>query len=163
MYMQPILSALSPVKVKASIPGYSYMLSRDKIETISLSLKKFMLDQKPFLKIGYCIRDLANEIGVPAYQLSAYINQKLGMNFNDYFNWFRVRHCQDLMRTGMVDRLNLRGLAFRCGFNNRNTLTTAFKKFTGLNPSEYAKSTTAKNSGLYIYMSEMPVDKAAEK
>jgi AraC-like DNA-binding protein len=161
--MQPILSALSPVKGKEASSSYSYMLSREKIEMISQVLKQYMLDKKPFLKIGYCIRDLATEIGVPAYQVSAYINQKLGMNFNDYFNWFRVRHCQDLMRNGLVERLNLRGLAFRCGFNNRNTLTTAFKKFTGLTPSEYSKSVNAKNSSLYIFMAEMPVDKAAEK
>jgi AraC-like DNA-binding protein len=95
--------------------------------------------EKPFLKTGYCIRDLGDEIGIPSYQLSAYINQLLGMNFSEYFNWFRIRHCQELMQSRLVDRLNLRGLAYKCGFSNRNTLTTAFKKFTGVTPSDYGK------------------------
>ena len=98
-----------------------------------------MNERKPFLNKGYCIHDLANEIGIHAYQLSAYINQYLGMNFNEYFNGFRIRHCQELMQNGLVEQLNLSGLAYKCGFSNRNTLTTAFKKFTGVTPSGYGK------------------------
>ena len=102
-------------------------------------LQTYMHEKRPFLRTGYTIRDLGEEMGIPSYQLSAFINQWLGMNFNEYFNWFRVQHCQELMASGDTDRLNLRGLAYRCGFNNRNTLTTAFKKFTGRTPSAYFK------------------------
>jgi AraC-like DNA-binding protein len=51
-----------------------------------------------------------------------------------------VGHCQKLMKSGAVDRLNMHGLAFECGFHNRNSFTTAFKKFTGRTPSDYLKS-----------------------
>jgi AraC-like DNA-binding protein len=118
-------------------PAYYYLLSQDRIEYIDSKLQTFMDEHKPYLKFRYAIRNLAEDIGVHAYQLSAYLNREVGLNFNDYLNQFRVRHCEELMRTGLVDKLNLKGLAFRCGFNNRNTLTTAFKKFTGLTPSEY--------------------------
>ncbi|HEY4286621.1 MAG TPA: AraC family transcriptional regulator [Puia sp.] len=126
-----------------------YFLTHEKIECISSMLEAFMQDKKPFLKIGYCIRDLGEELGIPSYQLSAFINQLLGMNFNEYCNSYRVRHCQELMQTGLVDRLNLRGLAKRCGFNNRNTLTTAFKKFTGVTPSDYSRSRNSGKLSLY--------------
>src|ERR1700754_2081838 len=162
--MQPILfRVLPPVQERDAAPCYSYYLTPDKIDCIANVLKRFMLDQKPFLRTGYCIRELANEIRVPAYQVSAYINQQLGMNFNDYFNWFRVRHCQDLMQKGLVNRLNLRGLAFRCGFNNRNTLTTAFKKFTGITPSEYSRSVSQSNPGIYVIWEGVTIDQAPEK
>ena len=77
---------------------------------------------------------------IPAYQLSAFLNREIGLNFNDYLNQQRVRYCRRiLIQKGMVHQLNLKGLALQCGFNNRNTLTTAFKKFTGFTPSRYQK------------------------
>jgi AraC-like DNA-binding protein len=162
--MQSILfRVLPPIQEKDVASCYSYCLSQDKIDSIGNELKRFMLDQKPFLRTGYCIRELATEIRIPAYQVSAYINQHLGMNFNDYFNWFRVRHCQDLMQKGLVNRLNLRGLAYRCGFNNRNTLTTAFKKFTGVTPSEYSRSVSQNNPGIYVIWEGVTIDQAPEK
>ena len=119
--------------------GNSYLLTQDRIEDIATRLQHFMEDQRPYLKFGYSIRDLATDIHVPAYQLSAYLNRQVGLNFNDFLNQFRVRYCEDLIKNGMDYQLNLKGLAFKCGFSNRNTLTTAFKKFTGFTPSCYSK------------------------
>ena len=41
----------------------------------------------------------------------------------------------------------LEAIAEESGFNNRNTFTVAFKKVTGLNPSEFLKDI---NTGKYI-------------
>jgi AraC-like DNA-binding protein len=99
-----------------------------------------MEDQKPYLSPGFSIRHLAKTVQVPAYQLSAFINQQLGMNYNDYINRLRIRYCIELIQTGLANDLNLRGLAYRCGFSHRNTLSIAFKKFTGVNPSAFPGS-----------------------
>lgn len=120
-------------------PFHSYELTAERIENISEQLHKFVLEKEPFLQFGYSIRDLAEDIDIPAYQLSAFINRELGLNFNDYLNQFRIRYCEELIQKGMVSQLNLKGLALKCGFTNRNTLTTAFKKFTGFTPSRYLK------------------------
>jgi AraC-like DNA-binding protein len=115
-------------------------LTPDRIEMITSLLKRHLLDEKPFLKARYSIRHLADSVQIPAYILSAYLNREAGMNFNDYLNRFRVNHCVDLMRSGRARELNMNGLAHVCGFNNRNTFTTAFKKFTGTTPSNYQRS-----------------------
>lgn len=119
--------------------NYTFALSPEQITHIRDLLFKFISEQQPFLKNGYCIRDLADDIKVPSYQISAFLNREIGMNFNDFMNQFRVKYCEDLMLSGVVGRLNLKGLALQCGFNNRNTLTTAFRKFTGLTPSEFTR------------------------
>jgi AraC-like DNA-binding protein len=111
-----------------------------KTQAIAYLLNRFMRDQRPYLKVRYTIRHLASDLETPAYLLSAFINQELGVNFNDYFNQFRVRHCQVLMQDCLVEEFNLRGLARVCGFTNRNTFTAAFKKFTGMPPSVYKKN-----------------------
>ncbi|MES1160269.1 MAG: helix-turn-helix domain-containing protein, partial [Bacteroidota bacterium] len=90
-----------------------------------------------FLQFEYSINHLAKDINIPAYQLSAFINRVIGLNFNEYINRFRVRYCEELIQKGMADELNMKGLALKCGFHNRNSLTHAFKKFTGFTPSRY--------------------------
>jgi transcriptional regulator GlxA family with amidase domain len=116
---------------------HPYSLSRERVLDISQRLHHFMQTSKPFLKYRYSIRSLAEDIDVQAYQLSAYLNKEINLRFNDYLNQFRIQHCENLIRRGMVKDLNLKGLALICGFQNRNTLTSAFKKFTGLTPSGY--------------------------
>jgi len=102
-------------------------------------VEEFMQVQRPFLKPGYNIQALASVMGIPSYQLSAIINRQVGINFNDYMNRYRVKYCENLIQNGEASNLNLKGLATNCGFHNRNTFTIAFKKFTGLAPSNYTR------------------------
>jgi AraC-like DNA-binding protein len=125
---------------------YSYELTADRVEYISNQLERFVHNEKPFLQYRYSIRDLANDIHAPGYQLSAYLNQILGVNFNDYLNKYRVKYCEELIHDGLVAQFNLKGLAQSCGFNNRNTFSSAFKKFTGYTPSFYMKANHSKNA-----------------
>ena len=62
------------------------------------------------------------------------------MHFSDYLNRFRIEYCERIMNDTSAGAFSFKELAFKCGFNNRNTFTTAFKKFTGKTPSEYIKS-----------------------
>jgi AraC-like DNA-binding protein len=124
---------------KRKLLSSSYVLNADKIGSISERLQTFMQEKKPYLKNRYSIRSLAQDINVHAYQLSAYFSQEEHVRFNDYVNRFRIRYCESLIQKGMVNDLNMKGLALVCGFQNRNTLTSAFKKFTGCTPSVYTK------------------------
>jgi AraC-like DNA-binding protein len=118
----------------------TYSISPEKAHDISERLQQFMFKEKPFLRYRYSIRTLADDIQVQAYQLSAFLNQEKHLRFNDYLNRFRIEYCENLIHEGLVKDLNMKGLALICGFQNRNTLTSAFKKFTGLTPSHYTKS-----------------------
>jgi AraC-like DNA-binding protein len=108
-------------------------------ELIKYRLEEFMNREKPFLKPGYSIKELATDLHMPSYKLSAYINKRMGMNFNDYLNQFRIKYCEELIKRQTDGKPLMQQLAQRCGFHNRNSFTTAFKKFTGRTPSDYAK------------------------
>ena len=124
---------------KRAMHYHPYTLSREKARDISLRLQEFMLASKPFLKYRYSIRSLAQDIDVQAYQLSTFLNKEINLRFTDYLNQFRIEYCENLIKKGFAKDLNLKGLALICGFQNRNTLTSAFKKFTGLTPSGYSR------------------------
>jgi AraC-like DNA-binding protein len=116
-----------------------YELTPEKTRFISIELNCFMSESKAFLRSRYAIRNLADDVNIPSYQLSAFLNREIGLNFNDFLNYYRVKYCKELIKQGLISDLNLKGIALQCGFNNRNTFSTAFKKFTGISPSYYLK------------------------
>lgn len=115
-------------------------LSSENIEDLKWRLTVLMDDKKPFLIKGYHMKDMADELRIPVYQLSAFMNQVMGMNFNDYVNRFRIRYCESLLQNNQKPRPSLKELASESGFNNRNSFADAFKKFTGQRPSDYLKN-----------------------
>ena len=123
-------------KKKGSSKEY---LSSHQIEVLKARLEEFMEQKQPYLKPGYSIKDMSNDLDIPAYQLSGFINRTIGMHFNDFLNKSRIKYCEDLIKNNLALKTNLKELAFKCGFNNRNSFTTAFKKFTGQTPSDYTK------------------------
>jgi AraC-like DNA-binding protein len=124
---------LAQIKTKPT-PDHIYL------QRLSAQLEKFMREEKPFLDPDYTLRQLAEAIGVPLYKLSAYLNQTTGTNFSDFLNQWRIRYCLDLIHEKKLHNLNLNGIAGKCGFNNRNTFSSAFKKVTGQAPSVYLHS-----------------------
>jgi len=114
-------------------------LTKKQLSHMKYELEFFLQRNQPFLQHSYSLQQLATSLSFPLYQLSALINQEYGTNFNDLINKYRIEHALRIIKEGKNNNLNINGLADRCGFNNRNSFTNAFKKFTGLTPSEYFK------------------------
>jgi YesN/AraC family two-component response regulator len=136
--LQNVLRRLGFVK-KYKTVGILISSGNDKTRQVMARMNQLMEEHRPFLRARYSIRNLAEELNIPSHHLSALLNKHMGVSFNDYLNNHRIRHCQELIRHGAAGNLNLKGLSAECGFNNRNSFTTAFKKFTGHNPSVFAK------------------------
>ena len=117
----------------------SAFLNREKTALVTRQLDQLMEERQPYLIENYSLKNLADELDMHQYQLSAFLNHEIGMNFHNYLNQFRVKYCKILIEQGATQQLNLKGLASKCGFHNRNTFTTAFKKFTNFTPIEYIK------------------------
>jgi AraC-like DNA-binding protein len=131
----------TPVDEKAGIYPMKPLqkLSRKQIAQMKYEIESLLQRHQPFLKHGYTLQEMATSLSYPLYQLSALINQEYGSNFNELINKYRIEYAVDIIKQGKFQNLNINGLANQCGFNNRNSFTTAFKKFTGITPSEYFK------------------------
>ena len=125
---------------KKSVPIFMLGEEKERVDIIAYRLNRHMQEHKPFLKPGYRLRDLSEEVQMPLHQLSAFLNRRLGMHFTDFLNEFRIQYCIDLMQKELEAKANLKEFVSKCGFHNRNTFRTAFKKFTGQTPSQYLRS-----------------------
>ena len=71
--------------------------------------------------------------------VSQVINEQLSYNFNDFINSYRVKEAKKLLRDTNMKNITVASIAYDCGFNTLSAFNTAFKKFTGLTPSQFRK------------------------
>lgn len=123
-------------------------IAADKKQLIEQCLAKVLDEERKYLQKNYTIHELAKDIDVPFYLLSHYINKVLGVSFTEFINAKRIAHSVRLLNSGASNHYTLEAIAMECGFSNRNTFVSAFKKFHNTTPSQFAK--TLKNKDLTI-------------
>ncbi len=92
--------------------------------------------KKPYLEPELGLADLARLLEVPRNQLSAVINQELGVNFYDLVNGYRVREFRALLADPRLREEKILTLAFDAGFNSKPTFNKVVLKHTGKTPSQ---------------------------
>jgi AraC-like DNA-binding protein len=111
----------------------------EKMRELGGLITKWIDEKQVYLNHGYSIQDFARDTQVPYYQISACITRSLDSTFSDLLNKKRVEYCLELIQKGEYSNYTLEALSHKCGFNNRNSFSSAFKKFTGMTPSEYTR------------------------
>ncbi len=99
-------------------------------------LENHFAENNPFIKGGYTMGDLSKELSIPSHQLSAFINQEYGKNFNELINNYRVDYLEHLVSQN-PEYLNftLEALGQLAGFKSRASFYSAVKKKSGLTPA----------------------------
>ena len=57
-----------------------------------------------------------------------------------YINGYRVKEAKHLLKLKTYNKYSIEGIARNVGFNSKSSFNNAFKRFTGLTPSQYKKS-----------------------
>jgi AraC-like DNA-binding protein len=118
-------------------PKTSFFTPEMRTEMTS-SIENHFKNNKPFLAAGYKIKDLSQELNVPIYLISSFINQEYGKNFNELINDYRVDYVAEVLKESPDSQnFTLEAIAKSAGFNSRNTFIGAVKKKSGLTPSSY--------------------------
>jgi AraC-like DNA-binding protein len=95
-------------------------------------------ENSSFTKSGYKIKDLSNELGLPVYILSSFINQEYAKNFNEFINDFRIEYISNKLKSSPdTANFTLNAIAKSAGFNSRTSFISAVKRKTGKTPSIY--------------------------
>ena len=83
---------------------------------------------------------LATLVGEKYNYVSQVINEKYGSNFNNLLNEYRIQEaCKRINDLQKYGNYTIEAIANGVGFKSRTSFTQAFKKYTGLTPSEYQR------------------------
>ncbi len=128
---------------KKNLTGNKYKKSNlpdELINSINQSLEIIMEIQKTYLHPTLGMPDLAEMLEISTNQLSQYLNEKIGKNFYEFLNNYRLKHFLEIMRNPKFSHLSILGMAYESGFNSKTTFNSFFKKELGLTPSEYVRA-----------------------
>ncbi|UCJ05192.1 helix-turn-helix domain-containing protein [Chitinophaga pendula] len=108
-------------------------------------LRKHMEVTEPFLESAITIQQLAAQTKIPVRDLSLLINHHIGQHFFDFINEYRIRKAMSIFRDPSQKDLNIQEVFYQVGFNSKSSFNTAFRKQTGLTPTQY-KNNSLSNS-----------------
>ncbi len=112
-------------------------------QDIQQKLENCIHTTKPYLNSELTLPQLADQLKVSVHHLSQVINEQYGLNFSDFINQHRTEEMKTRLIDNRYQHFKIEQIAFDTGFNSKSTFQAAFKKFTGLTPSEYRKQYNA--------------------
>lgn len=115
-------------------------LKEKDLERYWTQLIKIMEEEKLFLTNTLSSTDIALKLNIPRQYLSQILRDCGSCNFYDFVNSYRIREFKRLLLLGEHKKYTLLSLSYSIGFNSKTTFNTAFKKDTGVSPSQYISS-----------------------
>jgi AraC-like DNA-binding protein len=115
-------------------------LSRQRSVELFNFLTKEMNERKLYRDPELTSFTLAEQLKVHPNHLSQVINQHSNQNFFEYVNTLRINDVKEALQEPKFNTHSLLGIAFEFGFNSKASFNRAFKKITGMTPSEYKKA-----------------------
>jgi AraC-like DNA-binding protein len=134
------VQAMRQLPLPAPEPSSKYAksgLTDERVKALAEQLSEFMAREKPFLEGDLTLAQLANRCGLLPHQLSQVLNQHLGCSFFDYINKLRVEEAKRCLTDSAYRGQTVLELGLASGFNSKAAFNAAFKRVTGLTPSQY--------------------------
>lgn len=103
------------------------------------AFEKFIKQDKNYLDSNLSLELTAENLGINKSHLSRIINSELGKSFSDYVNELRVEKAKSYLANPEFSNYTLVAIGLEAGFNSKTAFNDAFKKFTGMTPSEFKK------------------------
>lgn len=115
------------------------MLNEETADIYTETLNRFIAEEEPFLIPNLSLRSLAEQVEIHPNKLSWLLNERMGKNFNEFINFYRIEYFKKLALDPGNRHISLIGLAYESGFNSKTVFNTYFKKETGMTPKEFLK------------------------
>lgn len=121
--------------VSNSIEKQKNTENKEELQKLSL----FMKSQKPYLNPSLSLRHLAEKIQMNSRDLSVLINQDLNKHFFDFINEYRIEEAKKILKDQTKKEFTVLEILYEVGFNSKSSFNTAFKKHTGMTPTQFRK------------------------
>lgn len=115
-------------------------LTRKLAEENVLKMNRIMENDKPYLDSEFNLSGFSQACQIPSHEISETLNGLMNQSFNDYINNYRVEEFKRLSKEEAYKNFTILAMAFEAGFKSKATFNAAFKKITGITPSQYIKS-----------------------
>lgn len=122
-----------------AVPKYAKTaLPEERKDEFLEKILTYMKNEKPYLNPNLTITEVSECISIPAYYLSQVINSSLNQNFYDFVNSYRIEESKNYFQNNSKN--TILEVLYEVGFNSKSSFNKAFKKYTGMTPSEFKRN-----------------------
>lgn len=119
------------------------IVNHEEFQILKTRLDEVMTKEQPYLLQELTLNMLAEKLETTDKKLSVVLNQYMDISFYDFINQYRIEEVKQMLASKGVEKYSLLGVAYTCGFNSKSSFYRAFKKETGISPTEYKKRIVA--------------------
>ncbi|MCB1169813.1 MAG: helix-turn-helix transcriptional regulator [Leptospiraceae bacterium] len=112
------------------------LLAEDLVQTKGKEIEDYLNEDSPYLEPDFQLSDLARRLELSNVQTSQIINRFFEMSFLQLVQKKRVEQSLNLLKTRDAS-FTILDIAMESGFNSKSAFNAAFRKITGLSPTEY--------------------------
>ena len=127
----------SPKKTEPTEKYKTSALDAERAEEILPKLLALMEKEKVYLDPDLTLKKLAERLMIHYNHLSQIVNEKLQQSFNDFINKYRIEEAKKKLLDPVEGKKTVLEIAYDTGFYSKSVFNTAFKKFTGMTPSQF--------------------------
>ena len=103
-------------------------------------IESYFNKEKPYLNAALTINDLSTALDIPMRDISQVINEFCNKNFYDFTNSYRINEAKKLLLEDSNKKETILEILYKSGFNTKSSFNTAFKKYTGLTPTQFRQA-----------------------
>lgn len=140
MYLMKYLKAVNSYTDKSE----KFNFTAAELEAKQNQVLKALEEEKLYQDSAINLAKMAGHLGWPINTLSTTINEVLRTNFNDLINKYRIEAFKELVTRPESEKYSITGLGQEVGFSSKASFYRAFKKETGMTPSDFLQSKVSK-------------------
>ena len=115
-------------------------LSDEELDRYSGILIDYMESRKPYLNPALTLGDLARALKIPPHTVSQVLSLRLKENFYNFINRYRIEESKRFLSDPSTQKKTILEILYEAGFNSKAAFNMAFKKHTGMTPTEYVRA-----------------------
>jgi AraC-like DNA-binding protein len=123
--------------IKNIVDNNPVLLKNNKSDEQLKKIIEFITENETYLDPSLTIQKLADQLHMPAKELSVLINHHLNKHFFDFINEFRIKKAMQILKDPLLKELTILEILYDVGFNSKSPFNTAFKKHTNMTPTQY--------------------------
>lgn len=104
---------------------------------IMKELRQIMEVDKDFQNPLVSLPLISKKLNTPIHHISQVINEKLNQSFFEMIATYRIEESKKLLKDPSKQLLTIEDISDEVGYNSKSAFNRAFKKYTGMTPSEF--------------------------
>jgi AraC-like DNA-binding protein len=120
--------------------GFTFKINhiRKPIGQVSLHNFEFLFySNQYFLQPDANLENFALRLNYTKSEVSEFIKKQTSDSFTELVNKNRINYFKEMLKSKQHESFTIEALSEMSGFNNRQSMYNAFKKYEGCSPSEY--------------------------